>query len=992
MALRAVGYGARLIPTRGVQPQVRANRAVFRRAGLDEWYRNGPLGIEQGFTLFRRLRPAGRGPLTFELGLPPGARASLAEDARSAVLERGGAQLLRYSGLSASDALGRPLRTWLHAGDGQLLVRVDDRGARYPVRVDPVVGAAKLTAATGASEDVFGSSVAISSDGSTVVVGASGVSGGTGAAYVFVRPGGGWADAHETAELTASDGVARDRFGSSVAASSNGSTIAVGADEAHHSGNSNGPGAVYVFTSPNGWSSSTQAAKLTASDGAAYDGLGAGVGVSGDGTMVVAGAPNNGFNTVTQTYGAGAAYVFATTNGWASHSQTKLTTGGSGDQMGASVSTSSDGSAVAVGAPQGLTTTGHGVAYVFVQSSGNWSGPVTLTASDGANGDELGDSIAISGDGSTLVAGAPGAAAGAGAAYVFIKQTVILNMVISTIWKSYNGGAKLTASDGDAGGLGSSVAISNSGYMAVAGSPGSIGGEGAAYVFTQSVRLGQLRWISTTQRTRVTASDGAPADPENLFPGDTLGSSVALYPDGTGIVAGAPYNTNYAGAAYVFRHPTSTAVGCQPATVPGEPSTCTATVQDIVSSSTTPTGSVSFSSDSGGSFGGGGSCTLAASATAGIASCQLSYTPSSVGSGTHKLTGSYEADSVHAGSRGTTSLTVTPAPSATAVACRPSDVVVRSSSVCTATVQDTGSHHLTPTGSVRFTSSAGGSFSAGGSCTLATKPSGVASCHLSYTPAVVGSGTHKITAAFGGDGGHSGSQAASPITVRPASTATAVGCRPLSTFVAHAARCTATVTDTATGPGSTSPTGNVHFTTNAAGSFGHGGSCTLVPTATAGVASCQLPYTPSGVGAGTHKITANYGGDPNHAPSHGAALVAVKALLPKVSIASGPLTDVNGLVRITLSCPAAETFCTGTLSLKTAHKFQASGKPRRLLLARARPDLAGGAIKPIAIPLIKRMLKVLGTRSTVSVTVTVVAHDQAGRTATSKRSTKLVLL
>ena len=89
----------------------------------------------------------------------------------------------------------RELRAWLQVQGGQLWLRVDDDGAQYPIMVDPFVEQAQLTASGGAAGDVFGSSVAVSGD--TVVVGApyadSGGNSNQGAAYVFVKPGGGWA-------------------------------------------------------------------------------------------------------------------------------------------------------------------------------------------------------------------------------------------------------------------------------------------------------------------------------------------------------------------------------------------------------------------------------------------------------------------------------------------------------------------------------------------------------------------------------------------------------------------------------------------------------------------------------------------------------------------------------------------------------------------------------------------------------------------------------
>ena len=127
--------------------------------------------------------------------------------------------------------------------------------------------------------DYFGNSVSIS--GNTVVVGAPlGVNGDQGAAYVFTEPALGWKDNTETAELTASDGAGADYFGTSVSISGN--TVVVGAYGVNGS-----QGAAYVFTeSGSGWVSTSMAAKLTASDGASGDTFGYSVSISGN-TVVV---------------------------------------------------------------------------------------------------------------------------------------------------------------------------------------------------------------------------------------------------------------------------------------------------------------------------------------------------------------------------------------------------------------------------------------------------------------------------------------------------------------------------------------------------------------------------------------------------------------------------------------------------------------------------------------------------------------------------------
>ncbi len=118
--------------------------------------------------------------------------------------------------------------------------------------------------------DLFGSSVALSADGSTLAVGApdeasaaTGIGGnqadnsapGAGAVYVFTRSGTAWS---QQAYVKASNTDADDRFGDSVALSADGSTLAVGAvveasaatgiggNQADNSAQD--AGAVYVFT------------------------------------------------------------------------------------------------------------------------------------------------------------------------------------------------------------------------------------------------------------------------------------------------------------------------------------------------------------------------------------------------------------------------------------------------------------------------------------------------------------------------------------------------------------------------------------------------------------------------------------------------------------------------------------------------------------------------------------------------------------------------
>jgi hypothetical protein len=221
---------------------------------------------------------------------------------------------------------------------------------------------AKLTVSNAEFAEHLGYSVGISGDTVVASTSVATVNGnpGQGAAYVFVKPQGGWHSETETAKLTASDGAERDFFGYSAAVS--GDTVVVGAG-ATVNGNPE-EGAAYVFVKPKGgWLSETETAKLTASDGAAFDLLGGSVGISGD--TIVAGAP---FAIVNGNPGQGAAYVFVKPKGgWLSETKTaKLTASdGAAEDVIAAVGVSRD--TIVADAP-GATVNGNfaqGAVYVF---------------------------------------------------------------------------------------------------------------------------------------------------------------------------------------------------------------------------------------------------------------------------------------------------------------------------------------------------------------------------------------------------------------------------------------------------------------------------------------------------------------------------------------------------------------------------------------------------------------------------------------------------
>lgn len=375
----------------------------------------------------------------------------------------------------------------------------------------------KLTITGGAIGDQAGTAVAI--DGDTAVVGAP-QAGNNGAAYVFQRTAGTWS---QTAKLTSSSTPSEDQFGASVAI--DGDTIVVGAP-LKDATSAPVSGAVYTFTRTGG--DRTETAELILGEQTGFDRLGLSVAI--DGSTIVAGA--SGVNQL-----EGAAYTFAATGSDRTETGALTASDGvgsateAGDEFGSSVAI--DGDVIVVGSPladTAATTDNKGAAYTFA-TTGDAERTETgkLTASDGAASDNLGSAVDVNGD--TIVAGAPGA--GAGAVYTFARTGVTPR--IQT--------AKLTASNGATNdGLGRSVAID--GDNIVAGAPDRLAGQdlaGAAYAFAR-----------TGPATRTETFELVPGDPG---PGDNLfGASVGA--SGESLIVGAPFDSpggvNQAGSASVF--------------------------------------------------------------------------------------------------------------------------------------------------------------------------------------------------------------------------------------------------------------------------------------------------------------------------------------------------------------------------------------------------------------------------------------------------------
>jgi len=514
LGLRAVGFGASLTPVSRVAPHGQANRVVYSHPGLSEWYLNGPLGLEQGFTVARAPAGAQHGPLTLALGLSSSVPARLAPGHKAFTVGAPGPGSIAYTGLSAVDAAGRVLPSSLQISGGQLLISVEAAGAKYPLKVDPFAQQAALTGSGASGNARFGASVALSADGNTALVGGWRDSSEAGAAWVFTRSGETWTQ--QGSKLTGSGETGAGHFGASVALSDDGNTALIGG----YADNTK-VGAAWVFTRSGGtWTQ--QGSKLTGSGETGAGRFGASVALSDDGSTALIGGPaDSSF--------AGAAWVFTRSGETWEQQGEKLTGGGETGEaaFGTSVALSGEGNTAVIGAPADNLV---GAAFAFTRSGETWAQQGSkLTGSGGVKFPELGASVALSDDGKTTLIGGPNDNNGVGAAWAFTRS--------GETWTQQ--GAKLLASDEQGLGVfGESVALSSNGAAALIGGSGDHAGMGAVWSFARSGES----WVQAGPK--VPGGEGGEEE---------LGDSVALSATGITALAGARFAHSGAGAANVYQ-------------------------------------------------------------------------------------------------------------------------------------------------------------------------------------------------------------------------------------------------------------------------------------------------------------------------------------------------------------------------------------------------------------------------------------------------------
>jgi hypothetical protein len=247
-----------------------------------------------------------------------------------------------------------------------------------------------------ATDDYFGSSISLSSDGTIVAIGAAyndglnGTSTNSGHVRVFRNNNGVW----EQIGADINGRGTEDNSGEAVSLSADGTTVAIGSWLSHTSSTIKNSGNVRVFRNNNGiW----EQLGTDINGEAAGDVFGLSVSLSSDGNIFAAGAAGNN---------AGYIKVFKNNNGVWEQIGTNINGEANGDYFGESISLSSDGSIVAVGADK---NDGNGInsghVRVFKNNSGTWK-QIGVDIDGAAAGDKSGiSSISLSSTGSIVSIG-----------------------------------------------------------------------------------------------------------------------------------------------------------------------------------------------------------------------------------------------------------------------------------------------------------------------------------------------------------------------------------------------------------------------------------------------------------------------------------------------------------------------------------------------------------------------------------------------------------
>jgi phosphodiesterase/alkaline phosphatase D-like protein len=364
---------------------------------------------------------------------------------------------------------------------------------------------AKLVAKSG--EEIgageFGSSVALSADGSTALIGGYRDNADVGAAWVFTRSGTTWTQ--QGAKLVAKSGEesGEGEFGVSVALSADGNTALIGSSgeplgfAAHR-------GAAWVFTRT-GTTWAQQGGKLVSAETTGSSEFGFSVALAGSGNIALIGAPGDNTNV-------GAAWVYTRAGTTWTQQGTKILPK-SGEETGEAhfgdtVALSSEGNTALIGGPFNKETTG--AAWVFTSSGSTWTQQgekLTPKSGEEIGAGEFGASLALGANGRAALIGAPQDNGNLGAAWMFTRS--------GSTWTQQ--ATKILPKSGEEigeGQFGYAVALSSEANTALIGGADDNNTIGAAWTFANTAPFVETK--PATSITQTTATLSAVVNPDGV--------------------------------------------------------------------------------------------------------------------------------------------------------------------------------------------------------------------------------------------------------------------------------------------------------------------------------------------------------------------------------------------------------------------------------------------------------------------------------------------
>ncbi|MDX2197078.1 MAG: LamG-like jellyroll fold domain-containing protein [Cytophagales bacterium] len=319
----------------------------------------------------------------------------------------------------------------------------------------------KLTSNDASANAQFGTSVSISDDAKTAVIGGPQENAGNGAAWIFTFNGVNFVQLGT--KMTSIAGfIGPGSLGESVAISGNGKCIVFGSP-----GDNGAVGALYVFTMIGTNPQFVQ--KLVPADNGGGSRMGTHIAIANNGERILTGGYQD-------NAGIGAAWVFTFNGSTYGQMGPKLTVSGftGTPQVGQGLDISDNGQTIILG---GHRDNGNEGALWFFNLAGNtYVQTQIITTVSGASGSRLGRSLKLSNDGSTLVAGGWFDNARVGAGFIFTNTGSSFAQVATN---------KIVPSDYVAGLVqaGFSTAISPDGRRIILGGNVDNSFMGAAWVF-----------------------------------------------------------------------------------------------------------------------------------------------------------------------------------------------------------------------------------------------------------------------------------------------------------------------------------------------------------------------------------------------------------------------------------------------------------------------------------------------------------------------------